>query len=36
MTNFENQEAILRVYDVLEKMMVMRNVEKLLKKQHET
>ncbi len=33
MTDFENPEAVLRVYDVLEKMMVIRDVEKLIKKE---
>lgn len=33
MTDFENGEAVLRVYDVLQKMMVIRDVEKLLKKE---
>lgn len=32
MTDFENKEAVMRVYDVLEKMWVMRNVEKKLAK----
>lgn len=35
MTDFDNNEAIIRVYDVLEKMMVIRDVEKLLKKEVE-
>jgi len=33
MTDFENSEAVLRVYDVLQKMMVIRDVEKLIKKE---
>lgn len=31
MTDFDNSEAVLRVYDVLQKMMVIRDVEKLIK-----
>ena len=33
MTDFENSEAVIRVYDVLEKMMVIRDVERLIKKE---
>ena len=33
MTDFDNAEAVLRVYDVLEKMMVIRDVERLIKKE---
>jgi GTPase len=33
MTDFDNSEAVLRVYDVLEKMMVIRDVERLIKKE---
>ncbi len=33
MTDFENWEAVLRVYDVLQKMMVIRDVERLIKKE---
>jgi hypothetical protein len=33
MTDFDNSEAVIRVYDVLQKMMVMRDVQKLLKKE---
>ena len=32
MTDFENKEAVMRVYDVLEKMGVMRDIEKQLAK----
>jgi len=32
MTDFENKEAVMRVYDVLEKMMVIKEVEKKLDK----
>ena len=32
MTDFENSEAVMRVYDVLEKMGVIRDVEKQLAK----
>ena len=33
MTDFDNSEAVIRVYDVLQKMMVMRDVKILLKKE---
>jgi len=32
MTDFENNEAVMRVYDVLDKMKVIREVEKKLEK----
>jgi hypothetical protein len=35
MTDFENKEAVLRVYDVLEKMWVIREIEKYLENSEE-
>jgi hypothetical protein len=32
MTDFDNKEAVMRVYDVLEKLWVLRNIEPELKK----
>jgi len=32
MTDFENKEAVMRVYDVLDKMMIIRDIEKKLEK----
>ena len=33
MTDFDNKEAIMRVYDVLDKMNVMRDIQKIIKKE---